>query len=319
MFNEMLNILLLLFAVYGLAMAAGVVSERSGIVNIGLNANIIAGALASLIVHGLLKLGGSAGVQNQASFGVDFLGLLVGGLSGVIISWLFSVATITLKGDHVIVGTALNLLLPTIAFVVFILDKSNIFTIGDYDNKNGSIQLSKALSGEFDWRNLIYAFIAIFLIGLTWFAIRYTKIGLRIWASGENPHALAAAGVNVHRVRYVAQVIVGFLSGIAGTIYLKSTNGIFTGDVGGIGFIAIAIIVIAQWRIHWGVLATFVFVVIQAALQAYNIEIVGQVGPGAQYFMEAVPFIVPILVLPFFRKISNMPKHDGLIYDASQR
>lgn len=61
------------------------------------------------------------------------------------------------------------------------------------------------------------------------------------------------------------------------------------------------------------------FVTIQAALTAYNIDIVKQVGPGASYFMEAVPFIIPIIVLPFFRKISNMPKHDGLIYDASQR
>lgn len=315
----MLNVLLVLFAVYGLAMTAGVVSERSGIVNIGLNANIIAGALGSLIVHGLLKLGGPTASFDDTSFGVDFLGLLIAGLSGVIISWLFSIATITLKGDHVIVGTALNLLLPTISFIVFIFDKSNIFTSGDYDNKNGLIQLSRATSGEFDWRNIIYFFIAILLIGATWFGIRFTRIGLRLWASGENPHALASAGVNVHRVRYIAQIIVGFLSGVAGAIFLKSTKGVFSGDVGGIGFIAIAIIVISQWRIHWGVLATFVFVTIQAALTAYNIDIVKQVGPGASYFMEAVPFIIPIIVLPFFRKISNMPKHDGLIYDASQR
>lgn len=86
MFNEMMNVLLVLFAVYGLAMAAGVVSERSGIVNIGLNANIIAGALGSLIVHGLLKLGGPKASFDDTSFGVDFLGILIAGLSGVIVS-----------------------------------------------------------------------------------------------------------------------------------------------------------------------------------------------------------------------------------------
>lgn len=317
MLNEFINVLLLLFSVYGLAMAAGVVSERSGIVNIGINANIIAGALGALIVHGLANKAGLISVHGN--MGIDFAGIIVSGLAGVIISFLFSVATVSLKGDHVIVGTALNLLLPAISFVVFVLDKTNSFTVGDYDNKNGSIVLAKAAIGAFDWRNLIYLFVSIIFIALTWVGIRYTKFGLRVWASGENPHALAAAGVNVHRTRYFAQMYSGLLAGIAGASFLKYNNGLFSGDVDGIGFIAIALIVIGQWRIHWGVFATIVFVAIQSSLQAYEINIIQKIGAGSKYFMEAIPFVIPIIALPFFKKFSNMPRHDGLIYDPSQR
>lgn len=316
MFNEIITFSFLLFAIYGLTTTAGVISERSGIVNIGLNGNVIAGALGSLMFHGWMSRGTFLhGFDTDPSFGVDLVALIVSGIFGVIVSFVFSIATVTLKGDHVIVGTAVNILMAALAFVFLFLDKSRSFSTPDY---SGSVLISttKVIHG-FDYRDLVYFFIAIALMAIMWFMIRYTKFGLRMWASGENPLALAAAGVSVLRIRYQAQIIVGFISGVAGGIYMKYTLGNFNGGVEGIGFIAMALLVISQWRIHWVVLVAFVFAVIQSTLKAYNITLQNHNVPVE--YVRAIPFAIPIIVLPFFSKVSKMPKFDGQIYDPSQR
>lgn len=316
-FNQIMSMSLLMFAIYSLITTAGIISERSGIVNVGLNGNIIAGAIGALVMHGALDLSKAVAFrQEDANFGIDLLSLVISGLFGVITSYLFSLATITLKGNHVIVGTAINILMPVIAFIIMYIDAttSNSFTPTTNPGKSGDIRV--AAQGGFDWRDIIYFFISIILIALSWVMIRYTKFGLRMWASGENPHALAAAGVNVHRIRYQAQIIVGFLSGVAGAVFLKWNNGSFSGNVGGLGFFALAMLVISQWRIHWAVPVVMIFAIVQSTLSVMQIRL-STIVP--KEFMEIVPFAAPLVVLPFFKKISNMPKHDGLIYDPSQR
>lgn len=319
-FKSIISLALLLFAIYGLVTTAGIISERSGIVNIGLNGNVIAGVLASLLFHGVLDLSKEVAVnQEDAKFGIDLASLLISGLFGVVISYLFSIATITLKGDHVIVGTAMNILMPVVAFIVLYLDATNTGFFTPVTTPGKVAEIRMAAEGGFDWRNIVYFGIALVLMASAWAMIRFTKVGLRIWASGENPHALAAAGVNVHRTRYFAQMIVGFLAGVAGAMYLKLNNGSFTGDVGGIGFFALAMLVISQWRIHWAALVAVVFALIQSTLITMQVKLPVTVP---KEFLEMLPFVLPLVVLPFFnyfKKISNVPKHDGLIYDAGQR
>ncbi len=148
-FNQIMSTALILFAVYGLATASGIVSERSGIVNIGLNGNIIAGVLGSLIMHGVLNMSKAATPNlEDASFGIDLLSLLISGLFGIVASYLFSIATVTLKGNHVIVGTAMNILMPTLAFVFMYLDatSNNFFTPATTPGKVGAVTIA-SISG----------------------------------------------------------------------------------------------------------------------------------------------------------------------------
>ena len=324
MFNEIVSLALLLFAIYGLVNAAGILSERSGIVNIGLNANVVAGVLGSLLFHGIMDMNHFGQESLNGDLGIDIASIFASAIFGLIVSFLFSFATITLKGDHVIVGTAMNILMPIVAFIFLFLDATNtgFFTPIAGPGTQAKVLIEVEYGQQvFEWRNLIFFGIAFVSIAAVWVMIRFTKIGLRIWASGENPHALAAAGVNVNRTRYIAQMFVGLLSGMAGGIFLQYKGGVFNTElfgVEGVGFVAMAMIVIAQWRIHWGVLVVLVFSIAQAALKVNGVKIFSDTKIPKEVF-EAIPFVLPILVLPFFKKISNNPKHNGLIYDPAQR
>lgn len=150
-FNQIMSMALLMFAIYGLVTTSGIISERSGIVNIGLNGNIIAGAIGALIMHGAFDLSKAIAFrQEDAIFGIDLLSLLVSGIFGIITSYLFSLATVTLKGNHVIVGTAINILMPVLAFVIMYIDAttSNSFTPTTTPGKVGDIRI--AAQGGFD-------------------------------------------------------------------------------------------------------------------------------------------------------------------------
>lgn len=313
-FSEIMTLAVLLFAIYGLTSTAGIISERSGIVNLSLNGYLMIGAIGSLIAHGMFSRGFDA---QEGSLAIDLVSILFGALFAMVSSILFSVATINLKGDHVIVGTAMNLLLASIGFMIRFMDLNSgepKFTRPGY---SGSVMVHTVPSG-FDYTTLIYLFIAVAIMLLLWFVIRKTKFGLRLWASGENPNALAAAGVNVYTIRWSTQFIVAGLAGLAGGIFVVYKQGLYSGTVEGIGFIALAFIVLSQWRIHWAIPISVVFAVLQAWLQkeAFTFQ---TTHPGMNYAMEIIPFAIPIVALPFFKKISNMPKHDGLIYDKSKR
>lgn len=321
MFNNILNFVILLFAIYGLVATAGIISERSGVVNIGLNANILAGALGALIFHGLMGLGAKNAFGADPVLWVDMVSLIFSGLFGVVVSMLFSLATITLKADHVIVGTAMNILVPAVVFVFLFMDSKSTDAMFAIKATSGiALVASENVFGNFDFYNLIYLAITAAIMGGMWFMIRYTRLGLRIWASGENPHALAAAGVDVHRTRFFAQFIVGFIAGVAGGMQLKYDAGSFTTlSAGGIGFVAIALLVIAQWRIHWAALVVSIYAIIMGVLRGFQDDIQVNLFQGAVEVFQIIPYVLPLIALPFFRNVSNMPKHDGLIYDAGQR
>lgn len=313
-FSEVMTLAVLLFAIYGLTSTAGILSERSGIVNLSLNGYLMIGAIGSLVAHGFLNRGVLA---QEGSLTIDLVSILFGALFAMVSSILFSIATINLKGDHVIVGTAMNMLLASIGFMIRFMDNNRAepkFTNPGY---SGAVMVHTVPSG-FDYSTLIYLAIALVIMALLWFMIRYTKFGLRVWASGENPNALAAAGVNVYAIRWATQFIVAGLAGLGGGIFIVYTQGLYSGSVEGIGFIALAFIVLSQWRIHWAIPVSIVFAILQAWLQkaAFSFQ---TTNPGLNYVMEIIPFAIPIVLLPFFKKVSNAPKHDGLIYDKSKR
>lgn len=219
----------ILFAVLLIAAMAGLYSERAGVVNIAIDGMMIIGAL----VYALLGK-----VLSQYGNGMQIIALLIATICGGTFALLHGFASITLKAQQVISGTALNLLATGIGlFFVSIpsLAAGNMIQTGFSTIGIDSYQIIN-----------IFLIIAIVLAGFTFIFFRFTKTGLRYVGCGENPNAVDAAGINVIKTRYKAVIISGCLAGLAGAMFTHYLSGQFRGDVQGQGYIALAIMIFGQ-------------------------------------------------------------------------
>ncbi|RKX67454.1 MAG: hypothetical protein DRP42_00220 [Tenericutes bacterium] len=230
--GSILTSIFILFGVYSLASSSVLVSERSGTVNISIEGTMIMGAITQLV---LLSPNG-AGMIELGVVGI-LLSLLVAGAIGSIFGLLLGIAVITFKGDHVIVGTALNLLAPVLSLMIAI----TVFGT----TSGGNSPPSPLRPGNFDYLSLVFMGIGIMVLFGSWFYLAKTKSGLRLKSAGENPYSLETAGVSVSRQRYMALIVAGFLGGMSGAMASHTfTN--FQHTVTGMGFIAIAILIFGQ-------------------------------------------------------------------------
>lgn len=294
----------LIFVVLILGALAGLVSERSGVVNIGIEGMMTMGALIFAVFA--KSVGGKLGNWSQ------LLALLCAGLIGVLIAFLHAFASITLKADQIISGVAINILAAAIALFVVQLPGNNGFIAF-----NTIYSLPKIGKSEFFNIYLLIAIIAIVIIGL---ALKYTKWGLRHIATGENPNAADAAGINVIKRRYWAVILSGFLAAIAGGVFTMYASGTFRAVVNGNGFLAIAILIFGQWRVALVTLgaALFAIVATTGARISYQTGVSGWVVKNKELF-NTLPFIMSLLVLVFTSKWSKAPKALGVPFNKSKR
>lgn len=287
-------------------------SERSGIVNIGLEGLMVVGAFA----------GAYAIFQLEASFGgwAVWVGLLLAFIIGVLFSLLHAFASINLSANQVISGTAINM----IAGAVTVFLARNM-------TGSGNIRITKGMP-RFDipWLSDIpiigplffsqtylstWLILAILLIS-AW-ALYRTPFGLRLRACGEHPHAAEAAGINVRRMRYIGVMISGGFAGLGGAVIIVTFAGEFTGSVSGLGFLALAALIFGQWR-PLGVLgATFFFGF--ASTVANVSQAIPSLAEIPPYLLKVFPYVVTLIALVLFSKSSQAPKAAGEPYDSGKR
>ncbi len=287
-------------------------SERSGIVNIGLEGLMVVGAFA----------GAYAIFQLEASFGgwAVWVGLLLAFIIGVLFSLLHAFASINLSANQVISGTAINM----IAGAVTVFLARNM-------TGSGNIRITKGMP-RFDipWLSDIpvigplffsqtylstWLILAILLVS-TW-ALYRTPFGLRLRACGEHPHAAEAAGINVRRMRYIGVMISGGFAGLGGAVIIVTFAGEFTGSVSGLGFLALAALIFGQWR-PLGVLgATFFFGF--ASTVANVSQAIPSLADIPPYLLKVFPYVVTLIALVLFSKSSQAPKAAGEPYDSGKR
>ena len=173
------------------------------------------------------------------------VGVLVGIIFSILITSFLSVASINFKGDQVIVGTALNVIAPIISLLILIgiSNGQQFVPTSDYQiitNFNKDIP-AYALQ-------LIIMSVVLVVIGFLFYLIRFTTFGRRMRAAGENPHALAAAGVSVAKIRHIAMLISGALAGAAGALVVSSfiKFSSYSSSVFGMGFLALAILILGK-------------------------------------------------------------------------
>jgi len=335
----------LLFAVPLMIVAlAGVFSERSGIINLALEGIMIFGAfIGVLFVRSMQSVPVFLNAARSGDWltlqGLEILAMLVSAALGAIFSLLLSFASINLKADQTIGGTALNLMAPALVlFLVRILANQNTLqmTTGDAASwfmiKKSTFGISKSTDLGFlgeTFLNKVYlaTYLCIILFVVLSVILYKTRFGLRLRACGENPQAADSLGINVYKMRYAGTTISGALAGMGGFVYsLTTANCTANGDVAGFGFLALAVMIFGNWNPLNIAAASVLFGLFKCIAAAYatidlngdGVYMLAQIGISSHLY-RMLPYLVTLVVLAFTSKKSRAPKAEGIPYDKGSR
>ena len=335
----------LLYAVPLMIVAlAGVFAERSGIINLALEGIMIFGAfIGVLFVRSMQDLDVFVNAARQGSWltlqGLEIMAMLVSAALGALFSLLLSFASINLKADQTIGGTALNLMAPAmVLFLIRIIDGQNILDMKTGDSatwfmlKKSTFGIPKSQNIGFlgeTFLNKVYlaTYICILLFIIMSIVLYKTRFGLRLRACGENPQAADSLGINVYKMRYAGTTISGALAGMGGFVYaLTTTNCTSNGDVAGFGFLALAVMIFGNWKplnIAGASLLFGLFKCIAAAYSSIDINgdgvyMLAEIGISSHLY-RMLPYLVTLVVLAFTSKKSRAPKAEGIPYDKGSR
>jgi simple sugar transport system permease protein len=295
-----------------LACIAGLWSERSGIVDIGLEGKMLIAAFVA--------------ASASAVYGSAWIGLILAILTSVGFALIHGYASINQRGNQVVSGVAINMLAAGLAIV-----------LGNEWFKEGGRTPALPPEGRFLpieipglssladvpvlgaivrvlFNHSILTYAAFILVPLTAWALSRTRFGLRLRAVGENPHAVDTAGISVAKLRYMAVIIAGVLCGIAGTFISTSLSSSFVRDItAGMGFMALAALIFANWRAWPALGACLLFGFLQASgtfLQGK--PVLGVVIPVQ--FINMLPYVLTVVLLAGFIGKSIPPKASGIPY-----
>jgi simple sugar transport system permease protein len=322
---------------------AGVFAERSGIINLALEGIMIFGAFIGVLFVRIMQGSAWIGAAKAANaygtlqlFGV--LAMLMAAIFGALFSLLLSFASINLRADQTIGGTALNLMAPALAlfFIRLIANQNTLYIDGDGPSW---FMIKKAMFGygrteKMSWLgetfiNKMYlaTYICIILFIVLSILLYKTRFGLRLRACGENPQAADSLGINVYHMRYAGTTISGALAGMGGFVYaLTTANCTSNGDVAGFGFLALAVIIFGNWKPLNIAGASLLFGLFKCIAAAYSsIDINGdgiymlkEIGINENVY-RMLPYVITLIVLAFTSKSSRAPKAEGIPYDKGQR
>jgi simple sugar transport system permease protein len=297
----------------------GMFSERSGVINIALEGIMLFGAFfGALFVLNVQD--SSMGAQT-----ILLLGMLIAGISGLIYSLLLSFASINMKANQVIVGTALNMLIPA---VILLFSKMFFNSDGITTSKSFYIReipvLGKIpiIGPMFFQRTYLTVIIGFIILAIAVVLLYKTRFGLRLRACGEHPHAADSVGINVYKMRYAGVSLSGVLAGIGGFFYAVGVmDGNVSGHTGvaGFGFLALAVMIFGQWKPIRIMFAAMFFAFLRTL--AYSVSLIPflfDLGIDQTYY-KILPYLATMIVLALTSKNSRAPKAEGIPYDKSQR
>ena len=318
----------ILFAIPLLLVAlGGMFSERSGVINIALEGIMVIGALVSLL---FLRAMDSIGMGQNAPQLAMLLAIVVAALAGAILSLLLAFASINLKADQTIGGTALNMLAPAFAIVLTWAIQGQGQTTILIPTWTRITQTSMGIATNSDsfFQNLIFKNfyittpIAILLLVVAIVVLYITRFGLRLRACGEHPQAADSVGINVYRMRYSGVIISGILGGIGGLAYTLAAGSGFQASVAGYGFLALAVMIFGNWK-PLNILGASLFFAFFKILGSYSASIPFlpsfEKVASREYIYLMLPYIVTMIILVLTSKKSRAPKAEGIPYDKGAR
>lgn len=293
---------------------AGMFSERAGVVDIGLEGKMLAGAFAA--------------AATAYTTGSAWLGLVVAMLVSMCFSLVHGFASITHRGNQVVSGMAINILVSGTTLILAhawfqrggrtptVPNDARFLPIEFWGAETlGNIPIIGQIYAEILSGHNIIVYLTFAVVALSAWVLYRTRFGLRLRAVGENPAAVDTAGISVTWLRYRAVIICGLLCGIAGA-YLSTAQGAnFLRDMtAGQGYIALAALIFGKWRPVLALYACLLFGLLRAiAIRMQGVE-VAYIGEIPVQFIEALPYILTVILLAGFIGKAVAPKAIGVPY-----
>lgn len=284
----------------------GVLSENSGVINIGLEGMMAFGAFVAATV-GFYTLN-------------PWIAFLAGGLAGAAMALLHAIATVTFTADHVISGVAINFIGPGLAIFL-----SRIF----FDGAAMTVPIPIAhkipmpLSDVFTQGSFIHrvfnqyatVYIAFILVALVWFLMYKTRFGLRLRSVGEYPRAAETLGIKVRTIKYIAVILSGLLAGFGGAaMSLAIVNNYRITLISGHGFIALAAMIFGKWRPQGAMWACLLF----GFAQGVSVYLGSTTLDISSSLLAMVPYVITILALIFVVGEAHGPAANGVPYEKNE-
>ncbi len=311
----LLQYTLIFASVLLLVALGGCFSERSGVINIGLEGVMVIGALGGALVMKFLPV-------SVGAAGMILCTIAASALSGLVFSLLLAVAAVNFRADQTITGTAMNMLATAAATVL--VKAMNTSASGGSD-VSSEIQYTQARdlfivrwgSFEFNW----FMPVALAALVISMVVLYRTRFGLRLMACGEHPQAADSVGIPVAKMRYAGVLISGILGGIGGIVYITAgvSSWKFETGVAGFGFLALAVMIFGAWHPAKIALAALLFGFCRALGNVYSgfDFLMALKIPSVVYNM--LPYLISLVVLAFTSKRSRAPKAEGIPYDKGSR
>lgn len=312
-FQQMLN-----FAIPLLIVAlAAMFSERSGVINIGLEGIMVIGAFAgTLYLHVINDAGQNVTMTHL------WIAIALSILAGTVYSAFHAFASINMFADQTISGTAINMFAG--AFAIFVarslIGIQQISFTGHFTITEVPVLSKIPFIGPILFQNVYVTTYLVLVLWLVSTIVLYkTSFGLRLRSAGEYPQATDAAGVSVARIRWAGVLISGALGGLGGLAYILPVSTEFNGTVAGYGFLAIAVLIFGQWNPISIGLAAFFFGLLKALSSIYSgIPFLYNLGIP-QFVYQILPYVITILLLAFTSKKTRAPAAEGRPFDKGQR
>ena len=278
----------------------GVISERSGVVNIAM--------------EGMMLTGAFFGVTADLAWHNVWLATAVAMLAGGVMALIHAVVSIRFRADQIVSGIAINIFAA--GLTVFLVNR--IYGLQDVGHV-GQSELLPNLNipgleqipflGKVVFQQNVVVYVALILLVLTHLVLFRTRLGLRIRAVGERPQAADTAGINVFMLRYGAVVTSGLLSGLAGAFLAIGVSNTFVPNMtDGRGYIALAAMIFGKWTPFGAFIACMIFG-LGEAIYANNSTI-----HVSQYLLSMLPYLLTLIVLAGLVGRSTPPAADGLPY-----
>lgn len=287
---------------------SGYLSERAGIVNLGIDGMMCVGAL----FFGIFSSTGFWG--GVPPFPTIIVALLLTMICTMIMGAMHAFVCIHLKADHTIAGTAINLvglalatfLNPTLAKVLY-PGQSYSSLMCQY---NSCLPIAPSLFGS----SLIIFLVIVVIAVAIFIVVNKTKVGLRFRAVGENPNAVDAQGISVVKYQWIAVLLSSAMAGLAGGLFLFKVT-VFSGDVQSMGYLSLAILITGGWRIPKMAVFAVVFALFNAAAGTTTLTQLGI----PQLVVFAVPYIITLIILLFSGRKNLAPAHSGIPFEKGAR
>jgi ABC-type uncharacterized transport system permease subunit len=313
--GQLINTTLVFSTAFIFASLGGIFSERSGVINIGIEGLMAFGAFAAAV--------GSYYAENAGMGAASpYVGLITAIVVGVLASLIHAVASITFKANQVVSGVVINFIAAgsTLYMVRLLFDgqgetpllqivfeKTKFFGLSDIP-----------FIGELLFHHYPTTYIAVILVFIAHYVIFKTPFGMRLRAVGEHPSAADTVGIKVNRMRYMGVMLSGALAALGGaTITLTTTSMFAHNTISGQGFIAIAAMIFGKWN-PIGALGAAVFFGFSQAIGSY-VRLFEWSQNIPQEFIYMLPYVLTVIVLVAAVGRSSAPSALGEPYDPGKR